>query len=191
MDPASSINHFQNLQGKITGGLMDPNTLNEVAQSTAMAGGNLAFFIAWIGIFLMVALSGIGSAIGTVIGGSASVGAMKKRDDIFPNCMILSALPGTQGLYGFGAFFILRTHIVPDINMLQASAIFGAGLIMGIVGLFSAYHQSRVVANGIESIGAGNDVFSSTLILGVFPELYAIVAFAACFLIGGMIPGLA
>lgn len=172
---------------------MNPDTLNTVAQTTvtAMASGNLAFFLAWIGIFLMVALAGIGSAWGTVIGGSASVGAMKKRDDIFPSCMILSALPGTQGLYGFGAFFILRTHITPTINMLQASAILGAGLIMGIVGMISAYQQSRIVANGIESLGAGNDVFSKTLILGVFPELYAIVAFATCFLIGGAIPGLA
>jgi V/A-type H+-transporting ATPase subunit K len=172
---------------------MNPDTLNTVAQTTvtAMAGGNLAFFLAWIGIFLMVALAGIGSAMGTVIGGSASVGAMKKRDDIFANCMILSALPGTQGLYGFGAFFILNGHITPQINMLQASAIFGAGLIMGLVGMISAIQQSKIVANGIESLGSGNDVFSKTLILGVFPELYAIVAFAACFLISGAIPGLA
>lgn len=172
---------------------MNPDTLNTVAQTTvtAMAGGNLAYFLAWIGIFLMVALSGIGSAWGTVIGGSATVGALKKRDDIFPNCMILSALPSTQGLYGFGAFFILNGHITPEINMIQACAILGAGLIMGMVGLISAYQQARIVANGIESLGAGNNVFSHTLILGVFPELYAIVSFATCFLISGVIPGLA
>lgn len=157
-------------------------TLNaDLAQT--MAGGNLAYFLAWIGMFLMVGLSGIGSAWGTVIGGSATVGALKKRSEIFPNCMILSALPSTQGLYGFGAFFILRRHIALDMNMMQASAIFGAGLIMGVVGLISAYHQARIVANGIESMGSGNDVFANTLILGVFPELYAIVAFATCFLI--------
>lgn len=172
---------------------MNPDTLNTVVQTTAtvMAGGNLAYILAWIGIFLMVGLSGAGSAWGTVIGGSASVGAMKKRDDIFPSCMILSALPSTQGLYGFGAFFILNVHITPTINLLQASAILGAGLIMGTVGLISAYQQARIVANGIESMGAGNNVFSQTLILGVFPELYAIVAFATCFLISGAIPGLA
>jgi len=39
----------------------------------------LAYFLAWIGLFLMVALSGVGSAWGTVIGGRATVGAMKKR----------------------------------------------------------------------------------------------------------------
>jgi len=44
----------------------------------------MPYILAWIGIFLMVALAGVGSAMGTVMGGSASVGAMKKRDDIFP-----------------------------------------------------------------------------------------------------------
>ena len=151
----------------------------------------MPFILAWTGIFLMVGLAGTGSAIGTVMGGSASVGAMKKRDDIFPYCLILSALPGTQGLYGFGAFFILQTHITPEINLLQASAILGAGLIMGIVGLISAIQQAKIVSNGIESLGGGNDVFTNTLILGVLPELYAIIAFATCFLIGGLIPGLA
>ena len=156
-------------------------------ETTLAMGTNMAFIIAWIGIFLMVALAGIGSAIGTVMGGSASVAAMKKRDDIFANCMILSALPGTQGLYGFGAFFILQTIITPSITMLQASALFGAGLIMGIVGLISAIQQAKIVSVGIESLGSGNDVFTKTLILAVYPELYAIIAFAACFLISGSI----
>jgi V/A-type H+/Na+-transporting ATPase subunit K len=146
--------------------------------------------VAWIGLGLMVALSGMGSAFGTAIGGRASIGAMKKRDDIFASCMILSALPGTQGLYGFGIFFILQTHVAPGMSLMQAAAIFGAGLIMGLVGFFSSLQQGRVVANGIESLGSGHDVFTKTMILAVYPELYAIVAFATCFLIGGLIPNL-
>lgn len=153
-----------------------------------IGGGNPAYILAWVGIFMMVALSGIGSAWGTVNGGSATVAAMKKRDDVFANCMILSAMPGTQGLYGFGAFFILKAHINPEMSMITAAAIFGAGLISGTTNLISAYFQSRIVANGIESIGNGNNVFSNTLILAVYPELYAIIAFAACFLISGMLP---
>ncbi|MDD2331443.1 MAG: V-type ATP synthase subunit K, partial [Candidatus Cloacimonetes bacterium] len=121
-------------------------TLN-LAIATA---NNSAYFFAWLGVFFMVALAGIGSAVGTVIDGSASVAAMKKREGIFPNCMILSALPGTQGLYGFGAFFILQQHIKPGMSMPQAFAILGAGLIVGIVGLISAIQQGKFVANGIE-----------------------------------------
>jgi len=156
---------------------------DSLATVTNTVAPNLALYTAWIGIFFMVALSGLGSAFGTVIDGQASVAAMKKRDDIFANCMILSALPGTQGLYGFGAFFLLKTKITLGMPMSSAVAIFAAGLIMGLVGLISAIQQGKIVASGIESLGSGNDVFSKTLVLAVYPELYAIIAFAACFLI--------
>jgi len=157
-----------------------PDSLATVATSVS---SNLAMYMAWIGIFFMVGLSGVGSAIGTVIGGQASMAAMKKRDDIFANCMILSALPGTQGLYGFGAFFLLKTKIVADMSVMSAAAIMSAGVIVGVVCLLSAIQQGKIVASGIESLGSGNDVFSKTLVLAVYPELYAIIAFAAAFLI--------
>jgi V/A-type H+-transporting ATPase subunit K len=146
--------------------------------------------LAYIGIGLMIGLSGIGSAFGVTIGGNAAIGAMKKNPDAFGSYMILSALPGTQGLYGFAGYFVFAnfgTALSPDITMLQAAAIFGAGLALGIVGLFSAIRQGQVGANGIAAIGAGYDVFGNTLILAVFPELYAIVAFASAFLINGAI----
>lgn len=64
---------------------------------------------------------------------------------------------------------------------------FGAGLGLGLVCLFSAIRQGQVCANGIIGIGSGYDVFGKTLILAVFPELYAIVAVAATFMISTMI----
>jgi V/A-type H+-transporting ATPase subunit K len=39
------------------------------------------------------------------------------------------------------------------------------------------------VANGIVGISSGYDVFGKTMILAVYPELYAIVSFAVTFLI--------
>ena len=56
-----------------------------------------------------------------------------------------------------------------------------------MVCLFSAIRQGQVCANGIIGIGSGYDVFGKTLILAVFPELYAIVAVAATFMISTMI----
>ncbi len=139
--------------------------------------------LAYIGIGLMVGLAGIGSAYGVTMGGNATIGALKKNDEAFGNYLVLSALPGTQGLYGFLGFFLLQGALVPEINWLQASAVFGAGLALGFVGLLSAIRQGQVCANGIVGIGAGYDVFGKTLILAVFPELYAIVAVAATFMI--------
>lgn len=145
--------------------------------------------LAYIGLGLMVFLSGIGSAIGVSIGGQSAIGALKRREEAFGNYMLLSALPGTQGLYGFAGFFIINTSgvLTPTISMLQGAAVLGAGIMLGGVGLLSAMQQGKICANGINAIAGGHDVFGKTMILAVFPELYAIIAFAATFLINASI----
>ncbi|MDX9694272.1 MAG: V-type ATP synthase subunit K [Bacteroidales bacterium] len=153
---------------------------------------NYAVFLAYAGIVLMIGLSGIGSAMGVVMGGNASIGALKKDPDKFGNFMILSALPGTQGLYGFGGYFVidkLYGLLTPTMSMFTGVAILAMGLFLGFVSLVSAKQQASIVANGIVEIGNGNDVFGNTLILAVFPELYAIIAFAATFLISTGLAG--
>ena len=50
--------------------------------------------LAYIGVGLMLGLSGIGSAYGVTIGGNATIGALKKNDEAFGNYMVLCALPG-------------------------------------------------------------------------------------------------
>jgi len=64
-------------------------------------------FLGYLGVALMVGLSGVASCIGTSIAGMASVGAMKKTR-AFGSYMILSAIPGSQGLYGFVGYFIIK-----------------------------------------------------------------------------------
>lgn len=143
--------------------------------------------LAYIGVGLMLGLAGIGSAYGVTITGNATVGALKKQPEKFGNFMVLSALPGTQGLYGFLGYFLLQGALTDKTSWLQGAAIFGAGLGLGLVCLFSAIRQGQVCANGIAGIGAGYDLFGRTLILAVFPELYAIVGVAATFLISSSI----
>ncbi|NCA84594.1 MAG: V-type ATP synthase subunit K [Clostridia bacterium] len=145
----------------------------------------LPLILTYVGLALMIALSGIGSAYGVSMGGNAAIGALKKNDEAFGNYMLLSALPGTQGLYGFAGFFVINNLGIINENMtiLQGAAIFGAGIALGLVALLSAIKQGSICANGIAGIGSGYDVFGKTMILAVFPELYAIVAFAATFLI--------
>jgi V/A-type H+-transporting ATPase subunit K len=147
---------------------------------------NTAVYLAYAGLAFMIALSGIGSAIGVSMGGNASIGALKKDPDKFGNYMLLAALPGTQGLYGFGGYFVidkLFNLVTPEMSLFNGIAILSMGLFLGFVALFSAIKQGSVTSNGIAAIGGGNDVFGNTLILAVFPELYAIIAFAATFLI--------
>jgi V/A-type H+-transporting ATPase subunit K len=142
-----------------------------------------AIILAYLGVAMMVGLAGLASAIGTSICGMAAVGAMKKDSSKFGSYMILAALPGSQGLYGFVAYFMIQKFLTPEITLTQGAAIFAGGIIMGIVGIISAYYQSRVCASGIAAIGNGHDVMTRTLILGAFPELYAILGLATIFLI--------
>jgi len=146
---------------------------------------NTAIYLAYAGLAFMIALSGIGSAIGVSMGGNSSIGALKKIQKNLVTNMLLAALPGTQGLYGFGGYFVIDQLfglVHPGMPMFNGIAILSMGLFLGFVALFSAIKQGSVTSNGIAAIGGGNDVFGNTLILAVFPELYAIIAFAATFL---------
>ena len=143
--------------------------------------------IAYTCIAIMLALSGIGSAYGVTIVGNAAIGAAKKVDGKFGNFLVLTALPGTQGLYGFAGYFMFLSIfniLTPEITAIQAWSTLASGLVLGFVGLLSSIRQGQVCANGVVSIGQGHDAFGNTLILAVFPELYAIVALAAAFLMG-------
>lgn len=143
--------------------------------------------IAYTGIAIMLALAGIGSSYGVTIVGNAAIGAAKKVDGKFGNFLVLTALPGTQGLYGFAGYYMFQSIfniLTPEITAIQAWATLASGLVLGFVGLLSAIRQGQVCANGVVSIGQGHDAFGNTLILAVFPELYAIIALAATFLMG-------
>lgn len=144
----------------------------------------LPFFLAYAGMGIMLAAACIGSAFGVTIGGNATIGALKKNPDLFGSAMILCVLPSTQGLYGFAAFFLTlgKVKVLETLSLNASLAILAAGIALGIVGFYSAIKQASLVANGINEMANGNDVFGKTLLLGVFPELYAILAFAAAFL---------
>ena len=149
-----------------------------------------AIILAYVGVALMVGLSGVASAIGTATCGMASVGAMKKNGGAFGSYIDpLGTCPGSAGLYGFVGYFMVSGLITDNISLLAGAGIFGAGLLMGLVCLLSSYFQSKVCANGIAAIGNGHDVMGKTLILAAFPELYAILTVAATFLIATL-PGI-
>ena len=132
----------------------------------------------YLGLALMLGLAGIGSSIGTTIAGNAAEGALKKDSSKSAGYMILSALPATQGLYGFLAF-LLHFSKAAENGLLW----FGVGIGVGLVCLFSAIRQGQVCANGIVGMSQGHDVQTNTMIYAAFPEFYAILALVATFLV--------
>ena len=143
--------------------------------------------LAYIGVALMTGLTFIGSAYGVTIAGNAAIGAMKKNPAALGLYIALSALPSSQGLYGFVGYFMMQKFLVANITMLQATAVFGGGLVLGFAGWLSAIRQAQVCANGINGIAAGHNVFGTTMVMAVFPELYAILSLLVVILIGGTI----
>ncbi|MBQ1699300.1 MAG: ATPase [Bacteroidales bacterium] len=127
--------------------------------------------LGYLGLGLMLALAGIGSSIGTTIAGNAAEGALKVNPEKSGNYMVLSALPATQGIYGFVAFFMWLSQVTPD----TGAKIFGIGISVGIVCLLSAIRQGMVCANGIVGVSQGHNVFTNTLIYAALPEFYAIL----------------
>ena len=139
---------------------------------------NVIELLGYLGLAIMLGLSFIGSAFGTTIACNAAEGALKKNADGATNYMVLSAMPASQGLYGFVAFFVwIGKDFAAD-----GLSLFAIGVAAGFTFLFSALRQGQVCANGIIGISQGHDVFTKTLIYAALPELYAILAFVATFM---------
>ena len=135
--------------------------------------------LGYLGLGLMLGLAGVGSSIGTTIAGNAAEGALNKNPEKSSSYMILSAMPATQGLYGFVAFLMwLGKDFAADGAML-----FGVGISVGLVCLMSAIRQGQVCANGIVGISQGHDVQTNTMIYAALPEFYAILALVAALMI--------
>ena len=106
--------------------------------------------LGYLGLGLMLGLAGIGSSYGTTIAANAAEGALKKNPEKSSTYMILSALPATQGLYGFVGFLLWLVVFKPDFTVMGPK-LFGVGLAVGLVCLFSAIRQGQVCANGTAS----------------------------------------
>ena len=129
--------------------------------------------LGYLGLGLVLALAGIGSSIGTTTPGNAAEGALKKKPEASGSYMVLSALPATQGIYGFVAFFIMLGKFAN--GTVTGALCFGVGLSVGLACMISGIRQGQVCANGIVGVSQGHDVFTNTLIYAALPEFYAIL----------------
>ena len=92
--------------------------------------------------------------------------------------MVLSALPATQGIYGFVAFFMMLSKVAE-----AGAVVFGVGVSVGLVCMISAIRQGQVCANGIVGVSQGHNVFTNTLIYAALPEFYAILGLVGALMV--------
>lgn len=134
-------------------------------------------------------LAGIGSSVGVGIAGEAAAGVITEDPEKFGKLIVLQALPGTQGIYGFvGAFWVLNmTGLLggnpSPITMDQGLEILFACLPVGIVGLLSGIYQGRVSASGCGVVAKRPEAVGNAMILAAMVETYAILGLLATILL--------
>ena len=143
--------------------------------------GGLIF--ALLGAALAVGLAGIGSAKGIGIAGEAASGLMSEEPEKFGKSIILVALPGTQGLYGFVIALILFTKVgiiggeAPEFA--KGLSYFMACLPIAIAGWKSAIAQGKAAAAGIQILAKNPEHNTKGIILSAMVETYALLGFVA------------
>lgn len=135
---------------------------------------------------LAVVIPGIMSAIGVGMTGVAAAAVSAEDPTKFSKLFVLEVLPGTQGIYGFVAGFLI----------LIGTGMLGGELKGGIVGLavlaaavpailqgFTAYAQGKVATASVSAVAKKPEVFGQGIMYTVMVELYAILGLLATILI--------
>lgn len=142
-----------------------------------------------LGAAISAVLGGIGSSIGVGIAGQAASGVITEDPEKFGKLIVLQALPGTQGIYGFvGAFWVLNMTGLLGGNAFamsidQGVEIFFACLPVGFCGLLSGIYQGRVSASGCGVVAKRPEAMGNAMILAAMVETYAILGLLATILL--------
>lgn len=144
---------------------------------------DMGMIYALTGAALAVFLCGTGSSIGIGYAGRAANGVLSEEPEKFGTMLLLVALPGTQGIYGFLTGFLVLMKVgilgggeMAAITNLQGLQILVATLPIGISGLFSAMHQGKVCAAGISVASKHSEASMKALVYGALVETYAVLA---------------
>lgn len=141
----------------------------------------LAIALAVLGAALAVGFAGAGSALGMGAAGQAASGVVSEDPDKFGKALLLEALPGTQGIYGFLAAIM----ILQKVGLLGGGAveiatgtgwqILFAALPIAITGLTSGMLQGKVSAAGMGVVAKKPGESGKAIILSAMVETYAVL----------------
>lgn len=149
--------------------------------------GGLA--IAVLGAAMAVFLSGIGSSVGVGIAGEAAAGVVSEDPEKFGRLLLLQALPGTQGIYGFLAAFLVMFKLgffggsIPPLTLEQGWQIFFSCMPVAYSCLVSGVYQGRAAVAGIQLVGKRPEESGKALIMPAMVETYAVLGLLASILL--------
>ncbi|NLW45958.1 MAG: V-type ATP synthase subunit K [Firmicutes bacterium] len=144
---------------------------------------NLGLYVAYAGIAVAVLFAGYGSAQGVGLAGQAASGVITEDPGKFGKSILLVAMPGTQGIYGFviGMLMYLKIAASPDVSLATGLQYLMAGFPIGIVGWLSGVWQGRVLVAAMGILAKRPEESTKGIIYGGLVETYAILAFVISF----------
>ena len=146
-------------------------------------------FLSILGAAFSVVFAGIGSSIGVGLAGQAASGVISEEPEKFTKCLILQALPATQGIYGFlGAFLIMNnlgilSGQIKEISNAMGWQIFFAAWPVAFGGLLSGVYQGKVSASSMAIVSKSEGDYAKGIILAVMVETYAVLGLVATILL--------
>lgn len=146
-------------------------------------------FYAILGAAIAAILPGIGSAIGVQLGGRAAAGVLAEKPTLFGKLLILQALPGTQGIYGFIIGIIVANNLgiisgpIKTLDATQGWQYFAACMPIAIVGFLSAIFQGRTAVSAIHMTAKQPDSSAKGMTMTALVETYAILALLVSILV--------
>jgi V/A-type H+-transporting ATPase subunit K len=155
---------------------MEVDMLTTIAQGLTIGGAACAF-----------GLGGMGSAKGIAIASQQAAGVLREKPELFGQLLVMIALPGTQGFYGFIIAIMMATQtgvFAGDIKITAAKgiALFFVGLFAGLVQYLSAVKQGEASAAGISLVGRRPEESGRAIMFPALVETYAVVALLAAIL---------
>src|SRR5690554_623047 len=134
-----------------------------------------------IGAALSAALGGAGSAMGVAHAGKSGSGVLSEKPELFGKVLILQALPGTQGIYGF----LLAVLILVKVGMLGGTPaavttnegwlLLASALPNAVVGLISGLYQGKMAASAIAMTAKKPNMSARGITMTALVETYAIL----------------
>lgn len=140
-----------------------------------------AFAIAIAGAAISVFLGGAGSAIGVGLAGQSGTGVISEKPELFGKILLIQALPGTQGIYGFlgGLLVLIQIGLLGgtavELSLSTAWQLFWACFPVAVTGLISGIYQGKVAAAGIQAIAKDASNVGKAVIMAAMVETYAVL----------------
>lgn len=131
--------------------------------------------LAVLGAALATVLAGVGSSLGIKAPASKGAGVLSEQPTKFTPVLILSSLPGTQGMYGLLIAVMILTKLGGELTKEVGMLFLLAGSIMGFAGLFSGWLQGKVAAAAVGAVARGQANQSHLIIISALIETYAIL----------------